>query len=152
LADRWRSRPADPNLPVTLADVWKWRLYAWAASSFCLVLNYHSPVSYAWTLNLFALVAYGWIVQEITTAQAGRSFSVHLERWGRWSYSLYLCHMPANSVYLLLGLGAYLASAAQWTVGMLFILVASYAFHVAIEYPSHLAARRLSNAALRSGR
>lgn len=144
LADSWigGTTVADSSA----AQAWKWRLYAWAASSFCLTLNYHSPVSYAWTLNVFAFVAFAWIEREILRAAASGA-SRWLERVGRWSYSLYLCHMPATTAYRALNVRAHLDPLSDWAVKMTFVLASAYVFYRAVEWPSHQLARWLARRA-----
>ena len=103
------------------------------------VLRFHSPLGYPWTFNLFAVLVACWLSREISRYRVEHPPS-WLEWAGRWSYSLYLVHLPANafvSTFALPNLGP----ALNWLVLMGLILSVSYLFYLAVELPGHVAAR-----------
>ncbi|MGZ5581634.1 MAG: acyltransferase family protein [Usitatibacter sp.] len=148
LAELWSHRRDLEGFAA--APIWKWRAYAWASSALCLTLNFHSPIGYAWTLNIFALVAYGWILREIARANPKKPPWPILEWGGKWSYSLYLSHMYANLFFSKIVAGVELAPLIDWICRVAFVLAASYLFFLVVERPAHLLARQLASRGLRS--
>jgi peptidoglycan/LPS O-acetylase OafA/YrhL len=140
------ERTTQDRLPSSKA-IWRWRLAVWLASVTLSVLRFHSPVGYPWTLNLFALLVACWLGREISRYQV-----LEPPRWlewaGRWSYSVYLIHLPANALFAMLALPK-LVPMANWLVQMGFILIASYVYYLGVEFPSHLAARSVGRALTR---
>jgi peptidoglycan/LPS O-acetylase OafA/YrhL len=139
LAERVRERPARLG-----QRIWYFRLAVWLASAVALALRFHSPVGYPWSLNLFAVLVYFWLLEEIPHLAAAK-----VPRWteklGFFSYSLYLVHLGAWELYkkyYRLKLGPLL----DWTVLMGFVLIVSYLFFLAFEAPSQRLARRIANA------
>jgi peptidoglycan/LPS O-acetylase OafA/YrhL len=122
------------------STIWKWRLFVWALSSACSVLNFHSPIGYAWTLPWFALVAFAWLRREIARANCIRAPWAMLEWAGTWSYSIYLVHMPADSLLSHL-MGFESGPTLHWLARIAFILVSSLVFYALFEAPSHRLAR-----------
>lgn len=141
LAQIWVNGPFQADVAVPGAAAWKWRILVWASSSMCLALNFHSPVGYPWTLNLFAIIAYVWISLEIRRANHFKRPWRVLEWAGRWSYSLYLCHMFAAQLYTGLRLSPEVGPLCDWLLQVAFVLATSYAFYRLIELPAHWFAR-----------
>jgi peptidoglycan/LPS O-acetylase OafA/YrhL len=115
--------------------IWFWRMSVWAASVVCSILRFHSPLGYPWTLDFFAILVYFWLLQEIRFYKYNTPPKI-LEWGGKWSYSLYLIHILAQQVWLMLpdiNLGYFL----NWLSKMLFLLTYSYTFAIIIEFPSH---------------
>jgi peptidoglycan/LPS O-acetylase OafA/YrhL len=141
-----------------LESVWKlapsrrritgWRLGMWLLSSLCSVLRFHSPIKYPWTLTLFAVVVYFWLRQEIAYYRSHNPPAA-LEKAGKWSYSIYLFHMHAYAIYVLL-VPLYFGPTLNWAICMSFILLACYAFYRVVEKPSHAIARRVAGLRMRS--
>ena len=124
--------------------IWRWRLGVWGMSVALSVLRFHSPLGYPWTLNLFAVLVACWLSREISRYRVEHPPS-WLEWAGRWSYSLYLVHVPASafvSTFALPNLGP----ALNWLVLMGLILSVSYLFYLAVELPGHVAARAAARA------
>jgi peptidoglycan/LPS O-acetylase OafA/YrhL len=122
--------------------LWSWRFGIWFLSWTCSVLRFHSPIGYPWTLNLFAVAVFFWLQVEI------RAFKVaapapSLEWAGQWSYSIYLMHLIADTVYQRLPMPD-LGFNLNWALRMLFILLVSYIFYLIIEKPGHFIARGIS--------
>ena len=122
--------------------MWGWRLAVWVVSSLCSVLRFHSPVGYPWTLDLFALLVFFWLREEIIYSQTQKR-GRFLEWAGKWSYSLYLMHLIANAAFLRLNT-PNLGFNLNWLQKFLFILSFAYGFYLLVEKPGHLVARRLS--------
>ncbi|MFL6212866.1 MAG: acyltransferase family protein [Blastocatellia bacterium] len=130
------------SVKVTAKQIWLWRFIVWAVTWVCSVLKFHSPIGYPLTLNVFAVLAFFWLQQEIAYHQSKRPLPL-LEKAGAWSYSIYLIHLHAQAIYLLLALPA-LIMPFGWLVHLTFLLVTCYLFYLMIEAPSHRLARRLS--------
>ena len=127
--------------PPSRLRVWLLRGTVLAAASLCSALRFHSPMGYPWTLNLFALLVWVWLEAELgfrlkTPAPAW------LERAGAWSYSLYLMHLPFQSM-LARGELFQGAGLGSWGMRAGALLVLSYLFFRCVEAPSHRLAIRL---------
>lgn len=139
LAENFERRPP---ASVTLSSIWTWRLGIWFLSSLTSVLRFHTPIGYPWTLNLFAVVALFWLEREIAFFSAHPPLS-SLEWAGKWSYSLYLVHLPLATLSLSL-LGGPARGPLRWLFQVTFTYVGCYLFYLLVEKPSHHLARRLS--------
>ncbi len=119
-----------------------WRIGVWAASCLCSALRFHGPFGYPYTLDLFAVLVFFWLRQEIRHFRfvAPPSF---LERAGAWSYSLYLMHFPALWAFGALSRSPLpLPAWAVWLLQISFALVCAYSFYWLVEKPSHWLARQ----------
>jgi peptidoglycan/LPS O-acetylase OafA/YrhL len=121
------------------SSIWVWRVGVWMASILLYILQFHTPLRYPWTLNVFAVLVVMWLAREIRHYQKNEP-SLWLERAGQWSYSLYLVHLPANAVFRRLAV-PNLGDNLNWIVRATFILGCSIGFYFAVEYPSHWIAR-----------
>src|SRR6185503_2377783 len=136
LADRFESGelPSRPSAGV----IWQWRVGALAGGTLCSALRFHSPLTYPWTLNLFALYAFAWLAREI-------SWRLHrgpawLDRAGAFSYSIYLCHGLAD-LLLRYVFGARTGGPLDWALRTTGILSLCFVFYLAVERPAHRLAR-----------
>jgi peptidoglycan/LPS O-acetylase OafA/YrhL len=150
LAEVWaarmlRTQAGAPDLRI----LWQWRLAVWAISCICAALNFHSAIPFSLTMNFFAIPAYFWLTRELLYANLGGRVPRLLEWAGLWSYSIYLCHMPAHVLVRRWASEWALSPLLTWLVTFTLVLVASYAFYLAVEKPSHRTARWASRAALR---
>lgn len=150
LGCRLAERSDSLHLPVSAGRIWCWRVVVLLTSGTLLGLRFHSPVGYPHTLNYFAILSYFWLQQEIRYFRHVSPPRL-LEWGGKWSYSLYLLHVPANAVYHHLhvpNLGFILnwCSRFGWTLGC------SYVFYVFVEKPAHLFARWVGKQAVQGGR
>jgi peptidoglycan/LPS O-acetylase OafA/YrhL len=127
---------------ITPKQIWMWRFVVWGASWVCSVLKFHSPIGYPLTLNFFAILAFFWIQREIAYYQQRQPVPI-LEKAGAWSYSMYLIHLHAQAIYLLIGIPA-LFLPLSWITHLAFVLGVCYLFYLLIERPSHKLARHLS--------
>lgn len=125
------------------AQIWRWRLAAWVVMWIAELMNFHLHVSQVHTMVFLGAFAALWIRQEIT-------YSRHTDppRWlasaGAWSYSLYLIHPAVFTVYAMVLPGGFSEHPrGGWLQTMAMTFVASYAFYLLVERPSHLLARRI---------
>ncbi len=136
VAERIRSanRPS-----VSFRSIWYWRGGVLSASWFCSVLRFHGHLGYPWTLNAFAILVAAWLIREISYRRG--TAPIRAMEWaGTWSYSLYLFHVPAMTIYSGFHLSLQTASLA-WIGRCLFVFACCYAFYFLIERPSHTLAR-----------
>lgn len=121
--------------------IWKWRFLVWAGSWACEMLHFKAHISLTQLMLCFGVLAYFWIRKEIAYGKRCKPAAV-LVSAGLWSYSLYLMHGPAMTIFKKLpvpGMGPVL----DWCVSYTFILGVSYLFYLAIEQPSHRMARSI---------
>jgi peptidoglycan/LPS O-acetylase OafA/YrhL len=131
-----------PRAPVGVLDIWKWRLAVWAASVFCYVLRFHTPIKHYYSLNLFAILVYLWIAREIRYYKAA-SPPRWLESAGAWSYSLYLTHFFGSVLFVIAAL-PNLGYLLNWVIRCSFVFCTAYCYYLAVERPSHQLARFLA--------
>jgi len=125
--------------------IWRWRLAVLITSSICLILRFHSPIGYAYTLNLFAILVTLWLSKEIRYLRAVNYSSVSflmLEKAGAWSYSLYLIHPLIGYMFGKINFLPNLGYFLNWFILMSFVLGGSYLFYFLVEMPSHNLAKR----------
>jgi peptidoglycan/LPS O-acetylase OafA/YrhL len=130
----------DQQKPVVFSTVVVYRLVIFGISVCCSVAKFHLHLSYIISMNIFALLLYRWLRAEIVYYR-NRPANATLEKMGKFSYSLYLCH---PLVFLLL---------KQWmpvdvlTYPLLVLLtvVAAYLFYKGVERPSHQLAQRINH-------
>lgn len=139
LAERFRS---DQNSPVARVvsggEVILWRLLVAAVASMLYWSTMNTTLGYYLTMNGFALLVCFWIKAEITSSN--RQEQGHLEKVGRWSYSIYLVHMPAFVI-----LGRIMRPIWSESIQLLsfpLVLYACYFFYRKVEVPVHNYARR----------
>jgi len=127
------------QMPVSARAIWSWRFVVWVVSGALLGLRFHSPVGYPHTFNYFAILCYFWLRREI-------QYFRHADppRWsewgGKWSYSLYLLHLPAQVLFgqlMVPNMGFIL----NWLMRFGWTLGCSYVFYLLVEKPSHAFAR-----------
>jgi peptidoglycan/LPS O-acetylase OafA/YrhL len=128
---------------VPIWQLWALRGVVWLASCLCLVLRFHSPVGYPWTLNFFALLIYLWIGVEIAFHHTHPPS--HLLEWaGQWSYSLYLMHLPLAAMLSWVRPDSGIA-VVNWLLLYLAVLAGAWLFYLVVEKPSHLLARSIES-------
>ncbi|HEY4324130.1 MAG TPA: acyltransferase family protein [Mucilaginibacter sp.] len=117
-----------------------YRISVFAISSFCCFAKFHLHLSYILSMNVFALLLYKWIRAEIVYFKSNMPNQT-LEKMGKFSYSLYLCH---PLVYAILRL---FVTTTIYTYPLILAaaVFTSYCFYLVIEKPSHMIARKLNN-------
>jgi len=124
--------------------IWKWRLFAWAASWVCGVLHYQLGLHLIQTMPWFGVIAYFWIKREIAYG-ASRSPAAVLVSAGAWSYSLYLVHAPTMILFSRLKLPSF-GYLVDWFLLIGFVLGMAYLYYILIERPAHRLARMAGSA------
>lgn len=117
-----------------------YRFGVWIASVLFSILRFHTTIGYNVSLNIFAIVVYLWLQQEILYYQ-NREPSKLLENAGKWSYSLYLIHLFTYWVYAFL---PNFGPLVNLFLGILTALIDSYIFYLIVEKPSHKLSQRFS--------
>ncbi len=136
VAERVRSG-AMPR--VTPRSIWTWRAAVFSAIWMCRAVRFHYSIGYAWSLNLFALLAAAWLIREIAFRQSRPAFKP-LESAGAWSYSLYLLH-PAIIFFFERLFPSVPNPWLRWVMLCGFVLSLCYGFYLLVERPSHALAR-----------
>ncbi|MCC8425738.1 acyltransferase [Mucilaginibacter sp. UR6-11] len=125
---------------ITTGKIIVYRLSVYAISCILCIAKFHLHLSYILSMNVFALLLYKWIQAEIVYYKNKPANSL-LEKMGKFSYSLYLCH-PV--VFLLLK--RYLVfNNFTYPLFVLLTILSAYLFYLLIERPSHRLARRINN-------
>lgn len=133
---------ADVLSGTRVPTIWLWRLGVWAGSVLCSVLRFHGNIGYPLTLDVFAVLVFFWLRQEIRQFRYQKP-PAFLERAGGWSYSLYLMHFPALWAFGTLGLSRLpLPGAVLWLMQIVLALLTAYVFYTLVERPSHWLARQ----------
>jgi peptidoglycan/LPS O-acetylase OafA/YrhL len=120
-------------------EVILWRLFVAGIASWLFWSSMNTAFGFYLTLNGFALLVFLWIKAEIHFLTR-RQDSV-LERVGKWSYSMYLVHMPA---FVILG-RFFTPSWSELTQVFVFpfVLYVCFLFYRWVELPAHNYARYL---------
>jgi peptidoglycan/LPS O-acetylase OafA/YrhL len=123
LAERRSFEP--PAVPVAV-----WRAAVAVTASVLYWATINTPIGFYLTMNPFVLLVVPWIAAEIGAAKRPTA----ADGLGRWSFSIYLFHIPAAALLERAGLHspALLVPA---------VLLACYLATRAIEIPAHRAAR-----------
>jgi peptidoglycan/LPS O-acetylase OafA/YrhL len=116
------------------------RLTIWVFAVICSILRYHFEIGYSLTLNIFAIAVYFWLYNEIIYYK-NKSSNQILEWAGKWSYSLYLCHLFSKPLVSLLTLSSGILF-LDWFIPISTAVLFSYLFYVLIERPSHKLANK----------
>jgi peptidoglycan/LPS O-acetylase OafA/YrhL len=120
-------------------SVFTYRVMVFAISCFCCVGKFHLHLSYILSMNIFALLLYKWLQTEIVYFKTHPS-SPLMERMGKFSYSLYLCH-PLLYVILRLFI---VNNMFTYPLFILLTIAFSYCFYLVVEKPGHRLARRIT--------
>jgi peptidoglycan/LPS O-acetylase OafA/YrhL len=123
----------------TLRTVIFYRLLVFIISCFCIIGEFHLHLSYVLSMNIFALLLYKWIETEIIYFKNHRPNPI-LEKMGKFSYSLYLCH---PLLYFILRLFLNL-NTSTYPIFILLTISFSYVFYLVVEKPGHRLARKIT--------
>ncbi|HAL82200.1 MAG TPA: hypothetical protein DCO83_08165 [Mucilaginibacter sp.] len=91
-------------------------------------------------MNIFALLIYKWIQTEIVYFKTKPANPV-LEKMGKFSYSLYLCH-PLLYVILTMFISNNILT---YPLIVLLTIASSYGFYLLVEKPGHKLARHINS-------
>ena len=124
----------------TFKSVMMYRLLVYLVSCFCCIGKFHLHLSYMLSMNIFALLIYKWLQTEIVFFKTNPSNPI-LEKMGKFSYSLYLCH-PLLYVILRRFINYNIFT---YPVFILLTIAFSYGFYLVIEKPGHKLARHINS-------
>ena len=124
---------------ISFSKVLLYRISIFTLSCFLIIGRSYLYLSYILSMNVFALLIYKWLQAEIVYFKT-RQPNALLEKMGKFSYSLYLCH---PIIYLLLSIWIT-KNAVTYPLFIALTIVISYLFYIAVEKPSHLLAVRLT--------
>ena len=115
-----------------------YRLAVFAISCFCCFAKFHLHLSYILSMNVFALVLYKWLQTEIVYYK-NKQANIRLEKMGKFSYSLYLCHPIA---FLLLK-RIITFNGFTYPLFIALTILVAYLFYLTVELPSHRLAQSI---------
>ncbi|HWZ02115.1 MAG TPA: acyltransferase family protein [Mucilaginibacter sp.] len=121
-------------------SVMTYRIIVFFISFFCCLGKFHLHISYILSMNIFALLIYKWLQTEIVYFKTHPSNKT-LEKMGKFSYSLYLCH-PLLYVVLRLLL---VYNTFTYPLFLLLAVAISYGFYLVVEKPGHQLARKINS-------
>lgn len=121
--------------------IWGWRLLMLSAFSFASALNFLFSIGWNMTLTSLSIVVYFWLAKEISYFQTSKPPKI-LEWAGRWSYSLYLCHLIIVFRYPLF---LSLPLPAIVIIVTILCLLFSYVFYLLIEQPANQISKKLAS-------
>jgi peptidoglycan/LPS O-acetylase OafA/YrhL len=124
---------------VSMRRLFSYRLIVFGISCFCCFAKFHLHLSYILSMNVFALVLYKWIQTEIVYYK-NRQPNFQLEKLGKFSYSLYLCH----PVMFLILKRFIIFNSFTYPVFILLTILAAYIFYLLVERPAHQLARGIN--------
>jgi len=125
--------------PVSFTKLLLYRIVIILLSCFFSSAQAYMHVSFILTLNIFALLIYKWLQAEIIYFKT-REPNALLEKMGKFSYSLYLCH---PTIYVIMGF--WLSNTfINYPIFIIVSIAVSYLFYLAVEKPSHLLAIKLA--------
>ncbi len=113
--------------------IWMHRLWILGVAISCTYLRFHQQIGFPLTLTIFGVIVYFWLKDEIHRSVCHPSSAI-LEGMGKWSYSLYLFHLPAN---------AFLPESMNETTRLVLVFVLSFIFFLLIERPAQRLAKWL---------
>ena len=125
---------------VTFKSVITYRLLVYIISCLCCIGKFHLHLSYILSMNIFAFLLYKWIQTEIVYFKNSPANPI-LEKMGKFSYSLYLCH---PLLYVIFGL-FITYNTATYPLIILLTIAFAYLFYLTIEKPAHIIARKINS-------
>lgn len=140
LAESIHKQKDSPTIPSAYRVAF-WRCLVAGVASVLYWLTLNTGFGYYLTMNGFALLAYFWIRAEIASPSGQDGV---LEGVGKWSYSIYLLHMP-----ILVILARILKPIWSDTLQLLclpLILYGCFWLYKKVELPAHGYARRIFRA------
>jgi peptidoglycan/LPS O-acetylase OafA/YrhL len=126
---------ASPRV-VSRSNIYGFRVTVLICGILLDVLKFHFFFGYFFSMNLFSILLFFWIRQEILYYKDRQP--VHwLEFSGKFSYSLYLCHSVfVHYILLVVPLNVYTYFPIVFVVP-----AAAYLYYLIVEKPSHLLSR-----------
>ncbi len=134
------AEKTDKLKQVSFKSVMLYRVLVYMISCFCCIGKFHLHISYILSMNIFALLLYKWIQTEIVYYKHHEPNRL-LEKMGKFSYSLYLCH---PLLYVILGL-FITYNLVTYPIFILLTIMLSYCFYLTVEKPAHIIARKINS-------
>ncbi len=125
--------------------LWLLRAGVLAASIVLRIAQFHVHSFFASnciTLNLFAFLVAYWLRYETSDLRCNVSEPL-FDRWGQWSYSIYLVHPIVPPILAMLFSWSTLYEFWPWLLIVSTSFALSYVFYRLVERPAHLLAQRL---------
>ncbi len=118
---------------VSLKAIYFYRICVYLTAIMLDLLYANLGLSQTLTMGIYSILVAYWISKEIGFWST-RPVIILFEKWGKWSYSLYLCHMIVIVVAVKFGAGvSFFVTLIQIPI----ILLISYIYYLLIEKPSH---------------
>ena len=128
---------------VTLVRLMFQRSLSFGITILMMVAHFHLYLSNMLLLNLLLIPYYYWLRDEIDYYKVNTP-NRYLEKAGKWSYSLYICH-PLLLIFIIINnlidstnLWLY------WTTVTSCAFIFSYVFYLLIEKPTHKLAQKIN--------
>jgi peptidoglycan/LPS O-acetylase OafA/YrhL len=115
-----------------------YRCLVFALGCLCCIAKFHMHLSYIISMNLISFILYKWLQTEVVYFKT-RPANNTLEKMGKFSYSLYICH---PLIYLLLK-KILPNNALTYPMFIILAIAISYCFYLLIEKPAHQLAQRV---------
>lgn len=126
------------SFKVSTTEIYKYRILVYLSSIVILSLAAHWYVSCIFSLNIFALLLYVWLKKEIVYHRDHKAVTL-LEYFGKFSYSLYICHELC--FVLILSFLPY--NYYTYIPYIILTMLMSYIAYLVVEYPAHKLAQRI---------
>jgi peptidoglycan/LPS O-acetylase OafA/YrhL len=125
---------------ITFEKVFLLRISVFILSVFFTFGRTYLYISYIISMNIFAILIYRWIQAEIVYFKTRKPIMA-LEKMGKFSYSLYLCH---PLIYHLMSIWI-INSVFTYPLLVIISIPVAYVFYLCVEKPSHHLALELSS-------
>lgn len=123
----------------SVSRIWQIRIFIFACAALTNVLRFNFFTSWLISENLFALLLFFWLKNELAYYKFRPSVRF-FEYLGKFSYSLYLCHG-----LLLFAIEQYIPlNGYTYPLYLALIISFSYVVYLLVEYPSHKLAQRIT--------
>ncbi|MFB9844078.1 acyltransferase family protein [Mucilaginibacter ginsenosidivorans] len=129
----------DEPAKVSMKEIMTWRAGVYAISCLLIIARSYWFVSYILSMTVFAPLICLWLKAEIIFYRDHQPAGF-LEKMGKFSYSLYLCH-PLAYVILRYWLKN---SVVNYPVVMTLTIAIAYIFYLLVERPAHALALKIS--------
>jgi peptidoglycan/LPS O-acetylase OafA/YrhL len=115
------------------------RISVFVISIILNIAKFHFFVSYIFSMNLFALILFIWVRDEILYYRERQPIKL-LEKMGEFSYSLYLIHYVCYAMLIYF----FPLTKLSYFVFIAVTIFLSYLFYLIVEKPAHLFAKKLT--------
>lgn len=127
------------NNTVNIRAVWLARIVVLCVAMICSIARFHLALSYTLSMGAFSILAAWWIKTEIKYWNSKETIGI-FEAGGKWSYSIYLCHV-FPILYVREHGGTTTWFQVFYQVALAFVI--SFIFYILVEKPSHLLVKKI---------